>query len=135
MDRRGFLARLMAVSAAMAVKALPAAAGSTTRRLTGEQQMLIDLLGDCRIVSAERHDSLHGPSEYVIRYRRDDGVGLNDIIVPFCKYTHREILEKGYPKSMSYSMTANIRSQHLGDTEFRVKEPVMEIEVVWYLPC
>lgn len=146
MDRRGFLARLTAAAAGMAaaaksggiVVAAPAVAPIRSRRLSDAQQQVIDILRECRVMRVGRTDCLDGPPRYTITYRQRVSTGLDDgdKPLPFCNLSHNQILDVGSPLSITANYIGSmVDVSHLGQPWRPASyEPILEVEVVWYLP-
>lgn len=159
MDRRGFLSRLTAAATAMVAAAqsggLVVASDEAERRRVGEwvrdnvlkpqrrlhdaQQAVIDVLRDCRVTQIARRDrAFGGPPEWVITYRQGDGVGINDADkpLPCCHLSHKQILDTGSPVSITVNYIAEtLDISSLGNWGMLSREePILEVEVVWYLP-
>jgi len=152
MDRRGFLARLTAAAAGMAAaaqsggivvaapqKAMPVVAPIRSRRLSDAQQQVIDILRECRVVGVGRTGGcLDGPTRYTITYRQRAAVGLDDgdEPLPYCNLSHHQILDVGSPLSITANYIGSmVDVSHLGQPWRPASyEPVLEVEVIWYLP-
>lgn len=136
MDRRGFIKSLTAAAAGMAAAArsgslvTAASAGEARRlsrpRLSKEQEYLIGLLRNAVLVSWSCNRQLNGPGTYSAAYHTGDGAcGLEALCktLPFCDYTHDQVLEIGIPLSIE------LRG------EFSAKfQPVANVNVEWLLP-
>lgn len=109
------------------------------RRLAAAQEQVIEVLRECRVtgVSCIR-EAFGGPARYAVTYRKSDCLGLDDgdNPLPYCNLSHRQILDVGSPISICVNYaTENIDVSHLGDySQISRVEPVLEVEVVWYLP-
>lgn len=142
MDRRGFLQRLTAAAAAMVAAAqsgeiaasLVAAPkvmdGLAPRRLCDAQQAVLDIIRECRIVSAQRVDPVAGYPQYVVTYRKDAGLGLKGYV--------ETLPDIGVPKSITVSCVQEVDvfdASTLG-APFTIERtnPTYEIEIAWVVP-
>jgi hypothetical protein len=132
MDRRGFLKSLTAAAAGMAAAArsgslvTAAAVGEARPRLSKEQEYLIGLLRNAVLVSWSCNRQLNGPGTYSAAYHTGDGAcGLEAFCktLPFCDYTHGQVLEIGIPLSIELRGECSAK--------FR---PVANVNVEWLLP-
>ena len=82
--------------------------------------------------------TLNGPTHWKITYRQGRGGDLKDgdNPLPYCNLSHRQILDCGAPVSMTATYQAEaINVSHLGQPWRPASyEPILEVEVVWYLP-
>jgi hypothetical protein len=139
LSRRGFLGRLAAASAAMAVASKAGAivaAPSPARKLCDAQQMVLDLLDECRIIEVSGAFRVDGVKEYSVTYRHDAGVGVGEFKVPLRDgrmIPADRIRDYGVPKSMSITkfIQDEVIDMNKFDSRVSLLKPVVEIVIEW----
>lgn len=130
------------------VAALPAGGITTAglpvrRRLSDEQRRLIELLRECKPIECSVSHFADGrPPLYSITYRQraSSGIVEADEPLPYCNYTHQQILDAGSPVSMSVWMEENAidctfpYSTPPRAEIYRIDEAEARAIVEWYLP-
>jgi hypothetical protein len=137
LSRRGFLGRLAAASAAMAAASKAGAiVAAPARKLCDAQQMVLDLLDECRIIEVSGASRVDGVKEYAVTYRHDAGVGVGEFKVPLRDgrmIPADRIRDYGVPKSMSITkfIQDGVIDLNKFDSRGPLLKPVVEIIIEW----
>jgi len=134
--RRGFLQRLAVASAAMAAASKAGVlSASPATKLCSAQQMVLDLLDECRVIAVSGRQRVDGVREYDVTYRRGSGTGVGEFSVPMPNgrmIRADQIRHFGVPKSMTIKKFIEDRAIDLNNFSRPILfEPVIEIIIEW----